>query len=141
MQKNVLSLAPSPVDRFADIPVSGLSEAEQKSLVKLALLVTQKRHRPGHILEGMHAARDFLRLLLCEHKNEVFGAIFLDVRHRILCTETLFLGTIDGASVHPRVVLQKVMECNAAAVIFYGYPDLAVDLPRMLFVLKIGKQC
>lgn len=119
MQENVLSLAAKPVDRFANIPVSGLSELEQASLVELALLVLQERHRPGQHLRGTDNTRDFFRLLLSERKNEVFGVMFLDTRHRVLCVEELFQGTLDGASVHPRVVLQRAMECNAAAVILY----------------------
>ena len=31
----------------------------------------------------------------------------------------LFQGTIDGASIHPRVVVQQAMEANAAAVVFF----------------------
>jgi DNA repair protein RadC len=60
-----------------------------------------------------------LQLRLAEQKNEVFGAIFLSNRHAIIATEELFYGTIDGTSVHPRVVVQKAMEHNAAVVIFY----------------------
>jgi len=119
MKENVVSLATAPVDRFANIAVSGLSESEQASIVKLALSVLWERYSPGELLTSTDATRDFLRLLLSERKNEVFGTIFLDNRHRILCVDELFQGTLDGASVHPRVVLQKVLECNAAAVVFY----------------------
>ena len=31
----------------------------------------------------------------------------------------MFQGTIDGASVHPRVVVQRALELNAAAVVFF----------------------
>ena len=31
----------------------------------------------------------------------------------------MFQGTIDGASVHPRVVAQRALELNAAAVVFF----------------------
>ncbi len=45
--------------------------------------------------------------------------MFLDNRHRVLCFEEMFQGTIDGAQVHPRVVVQRALEANAAAVILY----------------------
>ena len=36
----------------------------------------------------------------------------------------LFQGTIDGASVHPRVVVQRALACNAAALIlFHNHPS------------------
>ena len=38
--------------------------------------------------------------------------------------EELFHGTIDGASVHPRVVVRRALELNAAAVIFaHNHPS------------------
>jgi len=49
----------------------------------------------------------------------VFGCIFLDDRHRVIVVEDLFFGTIDGASVHPRVIAQKALAHNAAAAIAY----------------------
>ena len=33
--------------------------------------------------------------------------------------EELFWGTIDGASVYPRVVVQRALEVNAAAIVFF----------------------
>ena len=36
----------------------------------------------------------------------------------------LFLGTIDSATVHPRVVVQRALEVNAAAaVIYHNHPS------------------
>jgi DNA repair protein RadC len=63
--------------------------------------------------------RDFLRLRLADYRNEVFGCLFLDNRHRIIAVRELFQGTIDGASVYPRVVVQQAMEVNAAAIVFF----------------------
>ena len=44
--------------------------------------------------------------------------MYLDNRHRIIDVAELFHGTIDGASVHPRVVVQQSLQLNAAAIIF-----------------------
>lgn len=63
--------------------------------------------------------RHYLRLQLSERRIEVFGVLFLDNRHRTLCMEELFQGTLDGCSVFPRVVVQRALELNAAAVVFY----------------------
>ena len=43
--------------------------------------------------------------------------LFLDCKHHILGYEDVFYGTIDGASIHPRIVVQKALGYNAAAVI------------------------
>ena len=69
------------------------------------------------------AAR-FLQLSLGSEKNEHFGALFLDNRPQVLCFEKLFSGTIDSSMVYPRVVVQRALEHNAAAVIFaHNHPS------------------
>ena len=66
----------------------------------------------------------FLQLQLSGREQEVFGALFLDTRHRMINFEQLFYGTIDGASVHPREVVKAALKCNAAAVIFaHNHPS------------------
>jgi DNA repair protein RadC len=63
-------------------------------------------------------------LKLSHLEHEVFSAIFLDNRHRILTYEEMFRGTIDGASVHPREVVKRAIQLNAAAVIFaHNHPS------------------
>jgi len=44
--------------------------------------------------------------------------------HRVIAFEELFHGTINGASVYPRVVLQRSLSLNAAAVILaHNHPS------------------
>jgi DNA repair protein RadC len=106
-------------NRIAALSPHGLSEEECASVIALALAILEARHAPGQPIESPQNAADYLRLRLAEEKNERFGVIFFDNRYRILSDEVLFYGTIDGASVHPRVVVQRALELNAAAVIFY----------------------
>jgi DNA repair protein RadC len=57
-------------------------------------------------------------------EREVFGCLFLDNRHRLIALEEMFLGTIDGASVHPREVVKRALKLNAAAVILaHNHPS------------------
>ncbi len=66
----------------------------------------------------------FLQLALAQEKNEVFSAIFLNNKHKVLGFETLFNGTIDSSAVYPRVVVQRALDCNAAAIIFaHNHPS------------------
>ncbi|HHH46466.1 MAG TPA: DNA repair protein RadC [Thiotrichales bacterium] len=129
MMQNVLPLT-FDTNRFAEIQTSELSENEQASLVKLALAVLQERHQRGECLNSPKATRDYLHLLLSERRNEAFGALFLDSKHRlILCEERMFQGTLDGASIYPRVVVQRALACNAAAVIFFHNHPSGVPEP------------
>ena len=70
--------------------------------------------------EAVQCPRDTERLLSARLRDlpyEVFGCLYLNNQHRILGFETLFRGTIDGTSVHPREVVKQALAFNAAAVI------------------------
>ena len=69
-------------------------------------------------LTSPEATRRFLQARLRDLPHEVFAALFLDNRHRVIRYEELFRGTIDGASVHPREVVKAALKLNAAAMIF-----------------------
>ena len=76
------------------------------------------------LLSSPQSTRDYLKARLRAYPHEVFACIFLDNRHRIICFEELFKGTIDGASVHPREVVRRALFHNAAAVIFaHNHPS------------------
>ena len=106
-------------DRFTGLKPSDLSDVEKQSVVTLAMKVLAIKHRAGRPLSNPEVTRNYLRLRLADVRNEVFGSLLLDNRHRIIALRELFQGTIDGASIHPRVVVQQVMEENAAAVVFF----------------------
>ncbi|MCU7960851.1 MAG: DNA repair protein RadC [gamma proteobacterium symbiont of Bathyaustriella thionipta] len=66
----------------------------------------------------------YLRSCIGHLPHEVFACLFLDTRHRVICFETLFNGTIDSTSVHPREVVRRALHHNAAAVIFaHNHPS------------------
>jgi len=54
----------------------------------------------------------------------MLSSTLLDNRQRLIRSEILFRGTIDGASVHPREVVRVVLESNAAAIVaFHNHPS------------------
>ncbi len=111
-------------DRFADLKLSDLNLTEKETLIALALAVLAARHRRGCVLETPTAARSYLQLQCADYETEVFGCLFLDSRHRVVERAELFRGTIDSATVHPRVVVQRALAANAAAiVIFHNHPS------------------
>ena len=59
----------------------------------------------------------YLQHQLGNRNREIFLCLFLDTRHRVICSKELFQGSIDGASVHPRVVAEHALRHHAAAVI------------------------
>jgi DNA repair protein RadC len=114
-------------DQSALCATPGLGEAKYAQLqaaMEMARRYLDARMRRDGVLDSPSSARDYLRARLGPHRREVFACLFLDNRHRVMRYEELFQGTIDGASVHPREVVRRAMEVNAAAVIFaHNHPS------------------
>ena len=119
MKKTDASVEALVEDRLFGLTPADLNDVEKQSVITLAMKVLSIKHRAGRVLSKPDETRDFLRLRLADYRNEVFGCLFLDNRHRIITVRELFQGTIDGASVYPRVVVQQAMEVNAAAMVFF----------------------
>jgi DNA repair protein RadC len=73
--------------------------------------------------------------LLPDHsgfREERFGALLLDTKHRVLKVVTLAQGTLNASLVHPREVFRAAAEHSAAAVVLFhnhpsGDPSPSVD--------------
>jgi DNA repair protein RadC len=79
--------------------------------------------RQGDIKTPRDAA-SFLRMRIGHLPHEEFHVVWLDQRHRILASERLFTGTVDGTAVHAREVVRRALDINAAAVILaHNHPS------------------
>lgn len=137
--KPVLDLARELLVQFGGI--RGLLEAEQDRLtsapgigaakyvqLQAALELTERfletSFSRGDAISDPGMTRRYLKGKLRGYVHEVFACMYLDNQHRLICYEELFFGTIDGASVHPREVVRRVLRHNAAAVIFaHNHPS------------------
>ncbi len=78
----------------------------------------------GTILHNPNDARKFVAMKMRGLEHEHFGALYLDNRHKVIAFKIEFVGTIDGASVHPRTLAKNALRCNAAAVILaHNHPS------------------
>jgi DNA repair protein RadC len=82
----------------------------------------------GQSLNDPQQVRAWLRTQLRDRHREVFACLYLDARHRLICYEELFEGSLDCSEVYPRVVLQQGLRHHAAAVLFVhnhpsGHPE------------------
>ena len=86
-------------------------------IVSLAASILESRLVRGDAYSKPADAGDYLRLQLGELEHEEFAVMFLDTRHRLISFDVMFTGTIDSASVHPREVVKRALQHNAAAII------------------------
>lgn len=137
--KSVLQLSRDLLREFGG--VRGLLEADQSSLTAAVGMGTAKCAQlraalelseryllagidRGDCLSDPDTTGRFLTSKLRGYRREVFAVLYLDNQHRLIRYEELFFGTIDGASVHPREVVKRVLFHNAAAVIFaHNHPS------------------
>lgn len=107
--------------------VSGLGPgkcAQLKAGLEIARRYLEGKLRQGRVLTSSRKTRDFLAARLKGYPHEVFSCLFLDCRHRMICFEELFAGTVDAAQVHPREVVRRALAHNAAAVILcHNHPS------------------
>jgi len=98
----------------------GLGPAKIAQLMAVLELSRRYLHEMllrGDPLESPDVTEQYLKTALRDHSHEVFACLFLDTRHRVIAFEELFHGTIDGATVYPRVVAEKALGHGAAALI------------------------
>lgn len=112
----------------------GIGEAKYAQLVsafELSRRCLLQGLERGTTMTDPAATGRYLRLQMRHHRREVFACLFLDTQHRLIAYEELFFGTIDGASVHPREVVRRSLELDAAALIFAHNHPSGIAEPSM----------
>jgi len=114
-------------DRARALRANGLGPARY-CVLQAALELARRHYREslsvGPALSAPEAARTFLTAQLRDRPYEVFCALHLDARYRLIAFDEMFRGTLDGASVHPREVVRQTLAHNSAAVILaHNHPS------------------
>ncbi|WAH62224.1 DNA repair protein RadC (plasmid) [Pseudomonas silvicola] len=104
--------------------MQGLTKQELRIVDKARDILMAHMRKAGVSLESPEAVRRYLELELMNEPNEWFCVIMLDTRHRVITFERLFQGSISTASVYPRVIVQRALSENAAALIIaHNHPS------------------
>lgn len=91
--------------------------ADAEQVLAAAQQIVESRMVRGTSFKDPSLACAFFRDKLGHLEREVFAAVYLDTRQRLIEYVELFQGTIDGAEVHPREVVRAALRFNAAAVL------------------------
>ena len=85
-------------------------------------LEEQLSERP--IFSSSQSVKNFLVAQLRDEPREYFSALFLNARHQLICFERLSTGTIDGATVYPREVVERTLKHRASTLILaHNHPS------------------
>lgn len=109
----------------------GLGPAKAASLLaaleiarRLARETVTDEERERDLLNRPAEIARYLSLRYPARGQEVMGALFLDVRSRLLGEREVFRGTLDRAAVEPREILKECLLRGAAGVvIFHTHPS------------------
>lgn len=94
-----------------------ITKGERYTINEALGILKRELQTPDIYVTDPSTPKSYLQLRLSEREHEVFAAMFLDNKHRLIEYVELFRGTIDGASVYPREVVKEALSRNAAAVI------------------------
>lgn len=101
-----------------------LAPTDQQTIRTALTLLECHLREPGAAFTSSSSVRDWLRLQLATLDREAFTVLWLDNQHRLIAHDTLFLGTINSITVHPREVVKSGLKNNAAAaVLAHNHPS------------------
>ena len=107
--------------------IKGLGQAKfvqlQASLEMSQRYMAEKLNRTDNF-NSVAQTQEYLIAKLRDQPQEIFAMLLLDSQHRLIHFKPMFYGTIDSASVYPRVLVQQALKDNAAAVILaHNHPS------------------
>lgn len=105
--------------------VTAIAADRDDRIIEQAVRILKSRMKEKGIeVTSPQGSMEYFKLQIAEKKHEVFCALYLDTRHRMIAFEEAFQGTVDGCSIHPRVIAARCLELGAAAVIFaHNHPS------------------
>lgn len=130
--KAMLALGDGLAGLFSSDPsellaVPGVGSAKLSLLLaamELGRRCAEQPLRERSVMSSPERTRSYLQHHLGTQAREVFTCLFLDSQHRLIRSDDLFLGTLDGAAVYPREVAVRALQYRAAAVIFaHNHPS------------------
>ena len=86
--------------------------------------IARRRMATGCQITSSTGAYHAIKQLMQQYDEEHFCILWLDCQHRIISFEDVFTGTIEHCSIHPRILVKRALEVNAAACILaHNHPS------------------
>ncbi|MCK7121353.1 DNA repair protein RadC [Enterobacter roggenkampii] len=105
-------------------PHPAMTPYAQRTIRRALNILERQLRESGAAFTTSSSVRDWLRLQLTQEQREEFSVLWLDNQHRLIAYDTLFLGTINTVTVHPREIVKAGLKHNAAAaVLAHNHPS------------------
>lgn len=104
--------------------VGPAKSAELQAVFELARRLSDHNMLPGCSFTSPHTVFERYRNRFLHHNKEVFMALLLDAKNRLLRDIRISEGSLTASIVHPREVFSAVIKESAAAVLFvHNHPS------------------
>ena len=103
---------------------------EENEIIEKAFAILTSRLREATIsVSSSKAAESYLLHKLILEEREIFGALWLDIKYRLIASEDIAAGTINQTKIYPREILKSALKHNAANVIFFHNHPTGDSMP------------
>ena len=113
--------------RERDLVFSGIGPARRASLlaaVELSRRLARVRMPRRDLLDRPDSVASYLSLRYAQADQEVMGALYLDVRNRLIAEGDIYRGTLSRAAVEPRTIIKTGLLCSASGfILFHTHPS------------------
>ena len=118
-------LAMASINELCQQPGIGPAKAaEIQALFQIARRFVDQRIKPGDTYSCAKDAFLHFHEHLCDYRKEVFLALLLDSKNRLIREVQISEGSLSASIVHPREVFAPVLRESAAAVLFvHNHPS------------------
>ena len=113
--------------RERDLALPGVGPARRAALlaaVELSRRLARTRMPRRDLLDRPDAVASYLSLRYSQSDQEVMGALYLDVRNRLIAEGDIYRGTLSRAAVEPRTIIKTGLLCSASGfILFHTHPS------------------
>ncbi len=105
----------------------GLGDAKAATLlaaIELGRRLARVRMPRRDLLDRPDAVANYLSLRYAQEDQEVMGALYLDVRNRLIAESDIYRGTLSRTAVEPRAILKEGLLHSASGfILFHTHPS------------------
>lgn len=127
MYSNLARSAGGPANAYATETVT------DDDLKGLAKMIAQRHLHKGDQRAHPSKIHRFVQTLMLDHPYDLFGMLLVDAKQRMIAFEELGCGHPGISSHHPRELVKRVLQHNAAGVVLvhnlpFGDPEPGADI-------------
>lgn len=105
--------------------------ATESQILEEAARAVDHRYPTGTFFASPDVSEAFFSAKLAWREREIFAVAFLNNQYQLLAYEKLFQGSVSSVEAHPREVVYRALQLNAAAVVVsHNHPSFKKEPSR-----------